>query len=52
MRNTTSAPREGARPHRAENRANRAMALVNTRTVPKRAASQPVSGTVMASATP
>jgi hypothetical protein len=38
-------------PHRNENTPNPSAAIVNTRTAPNRAASQPVSGTMMASAT-
>lgn len=44
-------PSELARPHSAENRPNMIIDRMNTRTVPKRLASQPVNGTVMASAT-
>ena len=40
-----------AMPQSAESRPNIPMAVMNTRTVPKRAASHPVSGTTMASAT-
>src|SRR5262249_13233212 len=38
-------------PHNAENPPKRTMAVVKTRTAPKRAASQPVKGTMIASAT-
>lgn len=51
MRAATSIPNERARPHRAENRPKHPIATANTLTVPKRDASQPVSGTRMASAT-
>ena len=51
IRANTSMPSELARPHSSDARPNRPMAVANTRTAPKRAASQPVSGTVMASAT-
>ena len=51
MRAKTSMPREPDIPHNAENPPKATMAVTNTRTAPKRAASQPVSGTVMASAT-
>src|SRR5512145_1787940 len=47
----TSMPRELETPHSAEKAPNAAMAVTNTRTAPKRAASHPVRGTVMASAT-
>ena len=50
-RKTTSTLRLGDRPHAAENSENRIMAVTNTRTDPKRPASHPVRGTVMASAT-
>ena len=50
-RNTTSQPSDGAMPHRNEHRPNRPMQVTNTRAAPKRPASQPVRGTVMASAT-
>src|SRR4029079_10126596 len=38
---------EVAKPHTSENTPNRPMHVVNTRTAPKRAASQPVSGTTI-----
>ncbi|CAB3810490.1 hypothetical protein LMG28614_07285 [Paraburkholderia ultramafica] len=44
-------PSEVAIPHSAEKSPNITSAVMNTRTVPKRLASQPVSGTVIASAT-
>ena len=44
-------PNDVEKPQIAENTPNAPMAVVNTRTAPKRAASHPVSGTVMASAT-
>ena len=50
-RNSTSRPSDGARPHSAEHRANSTMATQKVLTVPNRWASQPVSGTMMASAT-
>ena len=51
MRKNTSMPSDCEKPHRKENRPNSTMAVVNTLTVPKRVASHPVSGTVIASAT-
>src|SRR5262245_1183920 len=50
-RKLTSTPSEGARPHSAENRPKPTIETENTRTEPNRLASQPVSGTVIASAT-
>ncbi len=50
-RNSTNTPSEGARPQRAEQIPKPIMPVTNTLTAPKRAASQPVSGTVTASAT-
>ena len=50
-RKNTNMLSDCAKPHRKENSPNSSMAVVNTRTVPKRVASHPVSGTVMASAT-
>ncbi len=50
-RATTSMPSEVARPQTMEKTPNRIMEPTNTRTEPKRAASQPVSGTVIASPT-
>src|SRR5450830_921211 len=50
-RKASSMPSELARPHSAENAPNRIIDMMNTRTVPNRLASQPVSGTVIASAT-
>ena len=50
-RATTRKASELAKPHMAEQMPKQAMAVQNTRTAPKRAASQPVRGTVMASAT-
>src|SRR5262249_55294956 len=47
----TSMASEPDTPHRAENAPNMPIAVVNTRTAPKRPASQPVSGTMIASAT-
>jgi len=51
MRPATSIPSEVDSPHRIELSPNKTIDVVNTRTEPKRAASQPVSGTVIASAT-
>ena len=51
MRPNTSSPSELEKPHSAENRPNSIMAVVKTRTEPKRPASHPVRGTTMASAT-
>ena len=50
-RKSTRAPSEGANPHSAEQTPNPSMAATNSRTAPKRCASQPLSGTMMASAT-
>src|SRR5262245_22316556 len=47
----TSMASEFDSPHSAEKTPNSAIALPNTRTAPKRPASQPVSGTTIASAT-
>src|SRR5262249_59534504 len=46
-----SMPSEPDSPHSAEKAPNMPIAVVNTRTAPKRPASQPVSGTMIASAT-
>src|ERR1043166_7185283 len=51
MRPKTSMLSEPDRPHSAEKPPNMPIAVVNTRTAPKRPASQPVSGTMIASAT-
>jgi hypothetical protein len=51
MRHATSMPSVGESPHNSENVPKPSIASMNTRTVPKRSASQPVSGTQMASAT-
>jgi hypothetical protein len=51
IRPNTSMPSELANPHTSEKTPNMPMQAVNTRTAPKRAASQPVSGTKIASAT-
>src|SRR5262245_4121290 len=51
MRPKTSMASEPDRPHSAEKTPNMPIAVVNTRTAPKRPASQPVSGTMIASAT-
>ena len=51
MRATTNSPSELDSPQMAENVPNRAIEPTKTRTEPKRAASQPVSGTVIASPT-
>ena len=48
---TTSMPIEVDRPHKMEKMPNNTIDTTNTRTAPKRAANQPVSGTVMASPT-
>ncbi len=50
-RATTSMPIEVDSPHTIEKMPNRIIDTTNTRTAPKRAANQPVSGTVMASPT-
>src|SRR5262249_11474485 len=50
-RPSTSMASELERPQNAEKAPNSAIAVVNTRTAPKRPASQPVSGTMIASAT-
>ena len=50
-RQTTRRPKDGARPQSAEQAPKLRTAIVNTRTAPNLAASQPVSGTVIASAT-
>ena len=50
-RPTTSMPSELEKPQSMEAMPNSAIELTKTRTAPKRPASQPVSGTVMASAT-
>jgi len=50
-RATTSMPRFSDRPQSAENKPKPSAATTSTRTAPKRCASQPVSGTMMASAT-
>ena len=51
MRNVTSMPNDVASPQSAEKMPKPVTAITNTRTAPKRAASQPVSGTMIASAT-
>jgi len=51
MRNTISASRLRESPQSRENSAKPRIAVRNTRTAPKRAASQPESGTQIASAT-
>ena len=51
MRNATISPSVGASPHSAEKAAKPIIAAMNTRTVPNRRTSQPVSGTQIASAT-
>jgi hypothetical protein len=51
MRPNTSMLSDPEKPHKAEKIPNNIMAVVNTRTAPNRAASQPVSGTTIASAT-
>ena len=50
-RNAISIGRVCASPHSSENRPKPSSAMRNTRTAPKREASQPVSGTQIASAT-
>src|SRR5262249_4108111 len=50
-RKKTSAPNEGDKPHSAEFTPKQNIAVTKTRNAPKRPANQPVSGTVIASAT-
>jgi hypothetical protein len=51
IRNSTSHARLPESPHRMEQITKATTQVVNSRTSPKRRASQPVSGTVIASAT-
>ena len=51
IRKATSMPRLVERPHKVENTPKPIMPTVKVRTVPNRPASQPVSGTQIASAT-